>query len=75
MGGAVVLVLSSLNPPGAAQGLFEGPDEILPPELESLYQRGLDHLAKTQSADGSWSGGMGNQPAVQKSTSPSATDW
>lgn len=62
---AGMLCLAWLARPVAdAQALFEGPGEILPPALENMYTRGLAHLAKSQSPDGSWSSGMGSQPAV-----------
>jgi squalene cyclase len=50
--------------PAPARGLFEGPGDFISPSLEAMYQRGLQHLLKSQNAQGSWNGSMGSQPGV-----------
>lgn len=47
-----------------AQELFSQDEDVIPPELDRVYVKGMQYLVKTQSADGSWAGQYGNQPAV-----------
>jgi len=46
------------------QKLFIGNPEAIPPELESMYAKGLSYLQKTQNQDGDFQGQYGNDPAV-----------
>lgn len=50
----------------AAQQLFEGNGEGVPPEVERMYVKGLQFLVQTQGPDGNWTGAdsYGSQPAV-----------
>ena len=48
----------------AAQELFEGGAEGLPPDIERLYTKGLHYLVRTQNDKGCWSDMQGSQPAV-----------
>jgi hypothetical protein len=63
VGGLILIFLNTLFP-APAQELFERPEDVIPPEVETMYERGLEFLAKTQDKQGSWSDGMGSQPAV-----------
>ncbi|MST93857.1 MAG: squalene--hopene cyclase [Pedosphaera sp.] len=47
-----------------AQELFEGTGEGVPFEVDRMYVKGLQFLVQSQNAQGSWSDGMGSQPAV-----------
>ncbi|MCX8155530.1 MAG: terpene cyclase/mutase family protein [Verrucomicrobiae bacterium] len=38
--------------------------EAVPPQLERMYKRGLDWLARTQTEQGTWKDSYGQQPAV-----------
>ncbi len=51
-------------PPAGAQELFEGTADGVPFEVERMYVKGLQFLVQSQNAQGSWSDGMGTQPAV-----------
>ncbi len=39
-------------------------EEAIPPQVETIYQRGLDYFAKTQNESGSWDDGVGSNPGV-----------
>jgi hypothetical protein len=47
-----------------AQQLFERPTDVIPPDVERLYTKGLQYLVQTQGEKGGWSDGYGAQPAV-----------
>lgn len=47
-----------------AQDLRRRPDDPIPAQLETIYERGLNYLAKNQNEDGSWNDRMGTEPAV-----------
>lgn len=49
---------------GAALGQGEEFLEAVPPQLERMYKRGLDWLARTQTEQGTWKDTYGQQPAV-----------
>ncbi len=47
------------------QGLERQRDDNIPAQAEAIYTKGLQFLAKTQNADGSWNdGSSGTEPAV-----------
>ena len=50
--------------PLGAQELFEGTTDGIPLEIERMYTKGLQYLAQTQAAPGTWSDPQGSQPAV-----------
>ena len=57
--------LAALAAPHApAQDLPDHKDDLIPAKLESTYKRGMEYLAKTQSAQGAWEDGVGSEPAV-----------
>ena len=55
-------------PRSFAQELFEGTTDFISPDVEMMYKKGIDYLAKSQKPDGSFGGQAndyyGNQPAV-----------
>ncbi len=56
------------TPRMTAQELFEGATDFIAPDVETMYKKGIDYLAKSQKPDGSFGGQAndyyGNQPAV-----------
>ena len=62
----LLLLALALGGPGPtrAQQLFERPTDVIPPEVERLYSKGLQFLVQTQNDKGGWSDGYGAQPAV-----------
>ena len=66
MGTVVCCVLGIMGAGGRAnaQDFFGNRGDPIPPELEDIYSRGLEYLARTQSPDGSWAQNMGQEPAV-----------
>ena len=50
--------------PASAQDLRRRPDDPIPPQLDTLYERGLAYLAKNQTDAGAWSDSMGGEPGV-----------
>jgi Prenyltransferase and squalene oxidase repeat len=60
----MVVMLSASLAATRGQALFEGPTDLIPPDVENMYEKGLDFLVKSQKPDGSWADAMGSQPAV-----------
>jgi squalene cyclase len=58
------LLAVALLAPGFAQDLRRRPDDPIPAQLETMYERGLAYLATHQNAKGSWDDGMGDEPGV-----------
>ena len=50
--------------PLAAQDLPRRPDDPVPAQVDTMFDRGLAYLAKNQNAQGSWNVSMGNEPGV-----------
>lgn len=46
------------------QDLERRTDDAIPAQVESMYLRGLQYLAKNQNAEGSWTDSTGNEPGV-----------
>ena len=61
---ALVLLLSIAPFALHAQDLFSQNEDVIPPELDRTYIKAMQYLVKTQSADGSWPGQYGTEPAV-----------
>ena len=62
---ALILAFSSAIPISLySQKLFIGNPESIPPELESIYLKGLDYLQKSQNRTGQFQGQYGNAPGV-----------
>ncbi len=47
-----------------AQGFLDRKDDRIPAQVDIIYSRGLNYLAKSQNAEGSWSDGSGDEPGV-----------
>jgi len=58
-----ILILASAAV-GLGQDLTHRQDDTVPPQVEAIYQKGLQYLAKSQNEQGSWSDGAGSEPAV-----------
>lgn len=50
--------------PLSGQGIERHRDETVPPQVEAIYTRGLEYLAKSQNAEGAWNDQSGTEPAV-----------
>ncbi|MGB1128557.1 MAG: prenyltransferase/squalene oxidase repeat-containing protein [Haloferula sp.] len=50
--------------PASAQDLRRRPNDPIPPQLDTLYERGLSYLAKSQADSGAWNDSMGSEPGV-----------
>jgi hypothetical protein len=57
-----VLILAT--PFARGQDFARREESPLPAQIESMYQRGLQYLAKSQSAQGSWPDSTGSEPGV-----------
>ncbi|MDA0766855.1 MAG: terpene cyclase/mutase family protein [Verrucomicrobia bacterium] len=53
-----------LSGPGFGQSLPRRQDDPIPPQVESMFNKGLRFLASTQSAAGSWPDRSGSEPGV-----------
>ncbi len=49
---------------GNAQTPFGRSEEVIPAQVELIYERGLEFLAKTQNERGFWDDGVGSEPGV-----------
>ncbi len=63
LGGTLASVLLTATA-ATAQGPLERRDDPIPAQVELIYQKGLDHLARTQNEQGCWSDNVGSQPGV-----------
>ena len=60
-----LIALTSLTlVPAFAQDLPRRPDDPIPAQLETVYDRGLGYLAKNQNEQGAWNDQMGGEPGV-----------
>ncbi|TAE87658.1 MAG: squalene--hopene cyclase [Verrucomicrobia bacterium] len=60
---SLLILLIAILPLGA-QDLPRRADDPIPPQIESMYERGLTYLAKTQNDQGCWDDNMGAEPGV-----------
>ncbi|WP_193214151.1 prenyltransferase/squalene oxidase repeat-containing protein [Luteolibacter marinus] len=58
------LILGAALAPLAAQNLPRRPDDPVPAQVDTMYERGLAYLAKSQNDRGSWDDSMGGEPGV-----------
>lgn len=56
-----ILVSSAVS---YGQGLTRRQDDTVPPQAESIYEKGLQYLAKAQNEQGSWNDSTGSEPAA-----------
>jgi len=47
-----------------AQDGLGRPDEVIPPQVELIYERGMEFLARTQNEKGHWNDSVGSEPGV-----------
>lgn len=65
-----LLVATGINACGAlsshvrAQETFGRPDEVIPAQVEIIYERGMEFLARTQNEKGHWNDSVGAEPGV-----------
>jgi hypothetical protein len=48
----------------AAQGLFSQDEEVISPDIDRMYVKGIQYLAHNQNDSGTWNTPFGNEPAV-----------
>jgi prenyltransferase beta subunit len=58
-----IFILLSATLAGA-QDLTRRQDDTVPPQAESVYEKGLQYLAKAQNEQGAWSDSTGSEPAA-----------
>ncbi len=58
----MALLLGGLPLPG--QSIFGTLGDPVPPEVEHIYQKGLNYLVSSQGKEGGWRDGHGSQPGV-----------
>ncbi|MDE0838084.1 MAG: terpene cyclase/mutase family protein [Kiritimatiellae bacterium] len=64
MSAFVMLIVAGFLTPVHAQRMFEFHGDPIPPEVETVYQRGLEYLVKAQQPSGAFAGQSGNQAGV-----------
>lgn len=64
LAGLATLAWAALPGTAGAQDLNRRPDDPVPAQVETMYERGLAYLAKTQNDRGFWDDSMGGQPGV-----------
>ena len=58
------LAVLFLAPPVGAQDLPGRTEEAIPAQAETVYERGLEYLAKNQNDKGAWNDSAGSEPGV-----------
>lgn len=58
------VALMVLSTTAGAQDLPNRPDDTIPAQVELIYERGLQFLAKSQNDKGAWNDGAGSEPGV-----------
>jgi hypothetical protein len=62
---ALLFLLAAAAPPRiAAQSLFSEDREVIPPDLDRMYVKGMQYLAHSQNSFGCWDAPYGSEPAV-----------
>ena len=60
----IAVLSAAISLPLYSQKLFIGNPESIPPELDSIYLKGLGYLQKSQNSTGQFQGQYGNAPGV-----------
>jgi hypothetical protein len=60
----VIGLIAAAFSPMHAQGIFSQDEEVIPPDIDRMYVKGIDFLAAKQNSNGSWDVPFGNEPAV-----------
>lgn len=58
---ALLLAAAAAAP---AQDLPRRPDDPVPPQVDTMFERGLAYLARSQNDQGAWNDSMGSEPGV-----------
>lgn len=58
------LVFGGIAGNSSAQDIERRQDDLIPAQVETIYERGLQFLSKTQNAKGSWDDSVGGEPGV-----------
>jgi hypothetical protein len=60
-----IAALTAISAPALlAQSLYSEDEDIIPPQIDRMYVKGIEYLAQKQNATGSWDAPFGNEPAV-----------
>ncbi len=54
----------AVSSPLNAQDALGRPDEVIPAQVELIYERGMEFLARTQNEKGHWNDSVGSEPGV-----------
>jgi len=57
-------LLGSFAPYVHAQTYFSEDQDVIPPDIDHMYVKGIEYLAQHQDANGCWAPPFGNEPAV-----------
>jgi hypothetical protein len=57
-------LLGSFAPYLHAQTYFSEDQDVIPPDIDHMYVKGMQYLAEKQDANGAWAPPFGNEPAV-----------
>jgi hypothetical protein len=60
----LLALLASAPPRLCAQMLYSQDEEVIPPEIDQMYVKGIRYLAESQNGSGNWDAPFGNEPAV-----------
>ncbi|RYD31686.1 MAG: squalene--hopene cyclase [Verrucomicrobiaceae bacterium] len=58
------LAFITAGAPAFSQDLPGRKEDVIPQQVELIYERGLEYLAKSQNARGHWDDGVGSEPGV-----------
>jgi hypothetical protein len=58
------LAFSNTGAPAFSQDLPGRKEDVIPQQVELIYERGLEYLAKSQNARGHWDDAVGSEPGV-----------
>ncbi|MGA3170908.1 MAG: prenyltransferase/squalene oxidase repeat-containing protein [Chthoniobacteraceae bacterium] len=60
----LLLALAAASPRLGAQTLFSRDEDVIPPDVDRMYVKGMQYLARQQSDAGCWDTPYGNEPGV-----------
>lgn len=60
----IIFILTFLLPQATGQFSLNRPENAIPPQVDTMYLKGLRFLQSTQKPDGSWTGTYGDEPGV-----------
>lgn len=62
--GFLGLAVGAMVAPAFSQDLPRRQDDVVPAQVDSIYERGLKYLAESQNANGAWNDSTGSEPGV-----------